>query len=204
MIEALNRDPDAVVVAMIRHGRTAANAAQRFVGRTDVPLDEVGLQQAAKLGVALEGQFDRVYASPLKRAWRTAQAVGDPVAVDDFMEFDQGDLEGMDGREAIAKYSAFFARWSQDPGPLTPPGGRESFQGFADRVTSALGRVVATHDPGQRIAVVAHQLVIATTGCRVYGDALSSWREHAVDNTGVSVFRVRDGVWERRIHGWLA
>ncbi|MGZ4706423.1 MAG: histidine phosphatase family protein, partial [Acidimicrobiales bacterium] len=37
----------------MRHGRTEANASGRLLGRLDVPLDELGELQAAKLAASL-------------------------------------------------------------------------------------------------------------------------------------------------------
>jgi uncharacterized phosphatase len=34
----------------LRHGRTAWNAEERYQGRTDVPLDDVGRVQSADMG----------------------------------------------------------------------------------------------------------------------------------------------------------
>ena len=61
---------------LCRHGRTALNAAGRLRGRLDVPLDEVGLEEAASLARQLTGSgVTRVVSSPLTRAVQTARAM---------------------------------------------------------------------------------------------------------------------------------
>ena len=72
----------------VRHGRTEGNVRRILVGRTDIPLDELGYQQAASVAahVGTLARPDVVVASPLLRARETAQAIADvldlPVEID--------------------------------------------------------------------------------------------------------------------------
>jgi broad specificity phosphatase PhoE len=59
---------------LARHGQTAANAQKLILGRADLPLTDLGRQQAAALARAL-AQPARVIASPLRRARETAEAL---------------------------------------------------------------------------------------------------------------------------------
>ena len=61
---------------LIRHGETAWNAERRFTTRSDLPLSEVGLEQAGAAAEALAATgIDRVYSSPLQRARVTAETI---------------------------------------------------------------------------------------------------------------------------------
>lgn len=54
-----------------RHGQTPWNVENIICGRTDVPLTDMGQEQACEAGrvLAREGvKFDRIIASPLMRA----------------------------------------------------------------------------------------------------------------------------------------
>lgn len=65
-------------VTLVRHGQTAANKAQIIQGNADVPLSDVGKNQAIKLGSHFNktgASFTHVYASDLSRALETAQLV---------------------------------------------------------------------------------------------------------------------------------
>lgn len=67
-------EPTRIVV--IRHGQTDWNAAARLQGQLDVPLNALGLRQAAALVDALRhDELVAVYASDLSRAWVTAQTL---------------------------------------------------------------------------------------------------------------------------------
>ena len=81
---------------LVRHGRTASNAARLLLGRMDVPLDELGRRQAAALGATtFLHQATRVVSSPLARAVDTAAALGPPVTIDDrWIEIDYGIYDG--------------------------------------------------------------------------------------------------------------
>ena len=70
---------------MTRHGQTVLNSGRKMQGRIDIPLNDTGIAQAKaareKIG---DIKFDAVYASPLIRAVKTAEIIGD-VSEDEIM-----------------------------------------------------------------------------------------------------------------------
>ncbi len=85
-------------VYLVRHGETEWSLAGRHTGRTDVPLTLIGEAQATGLREYLSGiEFSWVASSPLKRAVDTCKLAGfnAPEPVDDLMEWDYGNYEGM-------------------------------------------------------------------------------------------------------------
>src|SRR5271170_6881134 len=83
---------------LIRHGNTDWAEIHRFTGRTDLPLNARGEENARGLAARLAGvSFGRVFCSPLQRARRTCELAGyGPVAqIDaDLMEWNYGEYEG--------------------------------------------------------------------------------------------------------------
>ena len=87
------------VLYIVRHGESMGNLARRLQGQTDFPLSPLGEEQAALAAQRLAGEpLSAVYASPLKRAHRTAQIIaachGLPVRTDArLMEIRLGEME---------------------------------------------------------------------------------------------------------------
>ena len=83
-----------------RHGQTRWNSQNRVLGRTDIPLNETGIEQAKGLAEkAASLGIDIIISSPLKRARQTADIVGgalglNVLADDRLIEFDFGAFEG--------------------------------------------------------------------------------------------------------------
>ena len=84
-------------VVLARHGETEWSRDGRHTGRTDVPLTELGEQQARAVGEALRGQkFALVLSSPLTRALSTARLAGfEPELRQDLAEWDYGEYDGV-------------------------------------------------------------------------------------------------------------
>ncbi len=133
----------------LRHGETDWNAEGRSQGRTDIPLNTVGLAQARRAAMAM---VDRgvvtIVASPLSRALRTAEIVAEalnlPVSTD--IELQEVAFGSEEGKPMGDWYDDWVA------GGYTPEGA-ETFQGLHDRAVAAINR--ATAKPGP-VMVVAH------------------------------------------------
>ena len=156
---------------LVRHGRTAANAAGLLQGRLDPDLDDVGRDQARCVGGALSGA-DRVVSSPLRRALQTAEAFGAPVEVDPrWIELDYGVYEG---RPQADLGAAQWARWRADP-RFAPEGG-ESLSALADRVRPALDELAESAREAT-VVVVTHVSPIKAAVAWAMGVGIEvSWR----------------------------
>src|SRR6185369_16506319 len=63
-------------ILLVRHGESEGNAQERMQGSSDFPLTERGRTQARALAAWLGSQglgLQATYASPLRRAWETAE-----------------------------------------------------------------------------------------------------------------------------------
>lgn len=86
-------------IVVVRHGETEWSRLHKHTGRTDIPLTDIGREQARGLVAALSGRaFDRVLVSPLARARETCELAGfggQATTVDDLREWDYGAHEGL-------------------------------------------------------------------------------------------------------------
>jgi len=142
---------------LVRHGETDWNRARRIQGSTDIPLNDLGREQAATSGRLLaRRQWDGIYASPLSRAFETASIIAGeiglpaPVPIPELVERNYGTAEGMTG----ADIDRLFPHGTEVPG-------RETREQVAARVIPALHRLASEH-PGENLVVVAHGGVIRT------------------------------------------
>jgi probable phosphoglycerate mutase len=149
-------------IGLIRHGETLWNRNGRWQGQAPVPLNDEGLAQAELLSTFLATQHDPatvIYASDLKRAMQTAQAVaarlGCPVIPDRmWREIDVGEWQGLTVEEVRAWDPERLAVVTTDPQRQPRPGG-ESWEQVGERGLQALLALPKAH-AGERVLVVTH------------------------------------------------
>ena len=103
-----------IKLVLLRHGESVWNKENRFTGWTDVPLTELGIEEAKKAGRVLKDngfKFDVVFTSVLKRAADTTRLVlGEmklKIPVRNSWRLNErhyGALQGMNKAEMAAKY----------------------------------------------------------------------------------------------------
>ncbi len=176
----------ATKVYLVRHGRTALNAAGLLRGRLDEPLDDVGRVEAASLaelfaGITLQG----IISSPLIRARETALAIAAARGLEvkiaqDFADRDYGPWSGKPREQVERQYG------SVDRAPSDEVESREVFE---DRVTAALGKAVSD-TRGGTLLIVAHDAVNRTLiqhCCPVRSEipqATGCWNMLLIDDAG--------------------
>ena len=187
------------IMHLVRHGRSAWNAAGRIQGQIDIELDEIGVQQAQRIADRLEREpIAAIYASPLLRAKATADAIADrfnlPVKLDArLMEYGFGAISGLTWAEVKENHPDLANRWLEDPGTV-PVTGSEGHANFAARVMSAMQDIGAQH-PTEHVAIVAHGGTFGVYLMAMLGLDLNRRQPFHFGNTSWSVVEVRDGVF---------
>ena len=145
-------------IYLVRHGETAANSRNIVQGQSDVPLNERGLAQAARLAERLKDmRFDAVYASDLDRAMRTARIVAPHVEVipsKELREWDLGDWVGRPFEEVKRLYPDEVDAFLHDHSPCPITGG-ESKEAAYDRVNRFLDELDIVYIATERLAGVS-------------------------------------------------
>lgn len=143
---------------LARHGRTEWNSRRVWQGHADIPLDDVGHEEARRLAAALADQsFACVVTSDLARAHATAEAVvaARParLIVDPRLrEIDVGTWEGMTTAEIAAKLPDVAARLAR--GEDLPRGGAETLEDLRTRCRAGLHDAFRAADGGDLLLVV--------------------------------------------------
>ena len=147
------------LICLLRHGAIDRSPPRRFLGQTDLALNDHGIRQARGLGEQLRSiPFRHVCCSPLQRAVQTAALVSgrDPAAIEPLgalKEINLGAWEGLTVAEVCARFPGAYEQRGLDLENFRPPGG-ESFGDLANRCLPALF-ALAEKAPGP-VLIVAH------------------------------------------------
>lgn len=168
---------------VIRHGQTEWSVAGKHTGRTDVPLTDIGRQEARDAGMTLDGwNIQRAYTSPLSRARETAEIVEPEcgVVVDDLLlEWDYGVFEG----ETTPQTRERIPDWSVWTHEMT---GGETVDEVGERADRFLQRVEAEVPEGNAVAF-AHGHLLAILIARWCGLPAVEGRRFALATATVSL-----------------
>jgi broad specificity phosphatase PhoE len=157
---------------LVRHGETDWNAARRWQGRDDPPLNDSGRRQAEELAAEIEGErIDAVYASDLRRALETAEIVAAtfalPVrALEGLREIDVGSWSGLTREELETRFPEQLARHVESWGTGWEDG--ETPEELSERVLTAV-REITTEHPKGRVLVVTHGGVLRALTAIAHG-----------------------------------
>ncbi len=170
---------------LIAHAETDWNAAGRYQGHADPPLNPRGRRQAALLAARLTAErIDAIYASDLRRAWETARAIAAPNLDARLRELHFGDWEGHCYDDVCRSDPAALAAWERDPVNAGPPGG-ESLARLGARVNSFLQDVVWPRSMNT-VLVVAHRGSLRVLLCLALGRPLAAQWDYRLDLASLS------------------
>jgi glucosyl-3-phosphoglycerate phosphatase len=184
------------LVALIRHGESAANVRGEWHGSTDGPLSDLGREQAAALAARLP-ILDAVFTSPLERARETAAPLAaaqglTPESHPGLAEMDLGLWEGMTWEAIISEHSDDWAAVFEQGQDLPRGTTGETFAAATARGRAAVEHIASQH-AGDRVAVVTHGVLIRAVVSEILGMAWPASRLLGIPrNTAVSHLRFGD------------
>jgi len=144
---------------LVRHGETDWNAQHRYQGQSDLPLNQLGIEQARRLARRLQPQkIDLVFSSDLQRALQTAEILTSSREIKlqtdpRLREMNFGMLEGHTFDEALERWPEMIASWLDDYNQ--PPEGGERIDKFIQRVSEFFAEIRQNCDE-KTVLVVAH------------------------------------------------
>jgi probable phosphoglycerate mutase len=191
---------------LIRHGETAWNRELRFQGQLDVPLNEMGFEQAQRLKTRMEHALaewqaqgrapTRLISSDLLRAQQTAQPVAQALGHTCILnaglrEQCYGMFEGMRSPDIQVQHPEAWQRWLAFDADEAVKGA-ETTRAFHDRVMATL-RTLAQQYPGEHVVVVTHGGVLDMVWRQAQSLSLSGPRVCDIPNAGLNQVAWRDG-----------
>jgi len=173
------------VILLARHGETEFNVPpQRFMGRTDEPLNDRGREQARALAAAVKDRgLAAIWSSQLSRARETAEIVGAAVGVtprvdERFAESHRGRWEGRRWADVEREEPEAWAAWRRGGADFRFPEG-ESLAEHQERVLAGLDAVRAGPEPA---LVVSHGGTIRALAAARHPRGLDAFHELDVPN----------------------
>lgn len=180
----------------IRHGESQANEQNRFAGRLDTPLTDLGVSQAEQAAervaalVAGGVHIDEVHMSTLQRARQTAWTIidrlpapPDRITVDEaLVERDFGSYSGRN--KSLVKKTIGFAEYTEAfHSPTGRPPEGESWQAMYDRIAAYYRDVLLPASrAGRTVLVVAHKYIVEMFALVVADVPPDSYRDFKIPN----------------------
>lgn len=179
-------------IVLVRHCEAQGNTLGKLQGRTDCDVSGNGSIQLELVSLRLRNTpFTAFYSSPLKRAYKTAQAIdryhGLPIRTDPrLIEIDIGTWEGRSWKSIEQEGSERLRLWKEDPGRFAAENG-ETMRQVADRMWEAVTDIVRAN-PGGTVCIASHGCAIRCFLCLALGKPLEQLGDvDWCDNTGISV-----------------
>lgn len=160
------------MIYLLRHGETGSAGDKRFIGWTDVPLNETGISQAESWRVAFAGiGFDHIFSSNLDRTRLTAHIIARDRKitvheVPELREIHLGELENLPFAEVQNRLPDTWRQRGKDLFAYRPAGG-ESFADLQQRVLPAFEKIAES--AAGPVLIVAHAGVNRIILCHLLG-----------------------------------
>lgn len=152
------------LLIVVRHGQSLYNLENRFTGILDIPLTDLGKEQAKLAGQKLTGYvFDIAYTSMLVRAQESLQIILSEMHVTipivknkAFNERMYGTLQGLNKDETAQKYGFAQVNIWRRSYDICPPGGESLLDTYNRVVPYYKTEIEPKLKMGQNVLIVAH------------------------------------------------
>lgn len=183
------------LILLTRHGHVDGIQPERFRGRADLALTELGQTQARLLAqrIASDWSPKAVYCSPLQRCVATGTAIARACGIElqplsELNDLDYGKWQSRTYEEARAEAPELFASWLATPQRVGFPDG-EALQDVAARTAGAL-RYVRQQHKTDTVVLVGHDSVNRVLLTQLLDMPLSSYWRFAQNPCCVNVIEM--------------
>ncbi len=182
----------------MRHGQAINNTKRLLAGRSPgVPLTEVGIDQAEKIGEFLKPfNISAIYSSPIERAEKTAEIVAKHNSLDykideRLIELDMGKFTGMPYDQIFEKHGNVFLKFYDGELEIAH-NGVETFIQVKKRVLSIIDHVIKEHK-NENVLLVTHMDPIKSMISTIMDANANSMFELIIENGSLTIFKEHQG-----------
>jgi broad specificity phosphatase PhoE len=173
---------------------TEANIKHQLAGSTDLPLSDLGCQQAKDMALRIKtSMIDAVFASPMKRTLQTARICfpnSHIKTMDELREIDFGEWECLTIDQAQEQDYERFKHWQNLDQNFGFPSG-ENMESFSAR-TEVAAKLLRNR-PEKNIMVFTHAGTVKIMLCHYLGLAVSYMQKFNIETGKVSSLELFDG-----------
>ena len=151
-----------LTIILTRHGQTEWNRVERFRGRVEVALNDIGVAQAQATSrrIAATWQPAAVYTSPMDRAVKTGGIIAAPFGLEgqplhELNDLNFGEWQGLTPPEVKARWPELHDTWYRRPDLVHIPSG-ETLYALQERVARLFNRLILRH-PDATVVLVGHE-----------------------------------------------
>ncbi len=167
---------------VVRPGMTEFDVRHRLVGRLDIPLCPVGIEQTRDVAVQIiqSGPIDALYAAPCHACRQTAHQFSQICDVKlricrELKNLDLGLWSGLCLDDIRQRQPTIYRRWQENPETVCPPEGEMLYEG-RERLQEGLARIAKKH-PSGRVVLVAPEPIATILGCHLRQTAVGDlWK----------------------------
>lgn len=187
---------------IIRHGQTEWNKEKRLQGRSDIPLNEYGIQLAKETKEGLKDvKFDLAFTSPLQRAKKTAEILLEGQTVElieekRIIEVGFGSYEGLCyAKEHYNIPDPDFLNFFEKPEAYHPASDGESFEQLRARAADFLQELSEKKEyRDSTILVSTHGAALCALLNVIKNSTIEKfWTGGLHKNCGLSIVEIKDG-----------
>ncbi len=179
---------------LVRHGQTDMNKDQLYYGKIDVPINEVGREQAKKACenlINLKIDYDKIYSSNQIRAYETATIVNykniEIEKNEKIQEMNFGIFEGLNYKDVMERFPEEMELLKKDWKTYSYVTGESPFQ-LQKRVVEFLNSI----DKSKNNLVVTHWGVICSLLSWLFSNELDGYWKFQIENGGIVVVNFID------------
>jgi phosphoserine phosphatase len=172
-------------IILIRPGATDYDQEERIQGNLDIPLNEQGGAEVARIISELAGrQIDVIYSPVCEPARQTAQAIAAALKIkyrklDRMQNLDLGLWQGMKIEEVRRKQARVYRQWQEQPESIQPPEG-ETLDEAEQRMEAAMAKLLKRHKEGVIAIVLSEPMASLVRRYFDHGPLGDLWKASAV------------------------